>query len=711
MTNSASVDRPTSVRSVGLALAALLPLVVLAWPGSGSFVRARLEPEIGEAGVVALAALIPIAWLAATRMQRRAPALAAFAFVVALALALRWFGHPTDTLQADRSTVLMLALFSLALVGASLVGSARELWLAGATLVSLTLSIGALFDREHRFAGLFGNTGATSEAALGGAIVGAWWFANANGLRRGLGLAALVAYAIFVGLAPVFAGALSLGVATIALLANSREVRMRTFAVLLIAAASWGGGRTLALVERAGGPEAQASNLGGVAVRESIWKHVPAFVADHGPLGAGPGQFRAQFPPYRDSAELALERRAVGSDVETEIEHAHNDWLQGLCDLGWFGGSLWILFLAWTSWNAWCALASSDRIRAAFGAAALALAANAAVRAPVTWNGASAVVFAVAAGAVAASESSNARTSRVLRLAPWIVFVALGLCAPIAVALVAESNALTIGALDLGAAIDARSDSPLAWASVARASEAKNDAIRARAAWSRVLELCPFNLEAWMQLGWNAALRGDVAEARKRWTRARELDPEHPKLARNLLQLALRSNDRAELDRELALDASKNLIDKETRVGLAINAIFEGRELGLALLANDDATLANSSSDELVARADSLRKSGDPVLADALECQGQKGFARDLAVGGPYHDAVRVYRQALRLAKAHGSIAGDPLHFEFAAALALDGHADEARAELGDAKLSAAELAALPSWAGEALFKSGLLAR
>jgi hypothetical protein len=142
------------------------------------------DPEaFVDAIVVALAALPAIGFVALTRRSAVAFGLTplfVYALVGFASLRLR---PPSDTLEADRALLLLLGALALALVGASTRRGARERFVIGVHGLALLLLGAALFDREHRFAGVLQNTGATSEAALAGALVGAWSFATARGGR------------------------------------------------------------------------------------------------------------------------------------------------------------------------------------------------------------------------------------------------------------------------------------------------------------------------------------------------------------------------------------------------------------------------------------------------------------------------------------------------------------------------------------------------
>ena len=86
-------------------------------------------------------------------------------------------------------------------------------------------------------------------------------------------------------------------------------------------------------------------------------------------------------------------------------------------------------------------------------------------------------------------------------------------------------------------------------------------------------------------------------------------------------------------------------------------------------------------------------------------------MARSHLEAGKAGDAVRSYRQALRLAALHEEGGRSSMWLEYVAALLLDGDLERARSELGTWKPAsdANEIDALPEWARTALRSSGLL--
>lgn len=214
-----------------------------------------------------------------------------------------------------------------------------------------------------------------------------------------------------------------------------------------------------------------------------------------------------------------------------------------------------------------------------------------------------------------------------------------------------------------------------------------------------------------MQLGVAAAVAGDAAEARYRWRRALALDPHHPRLLFDLALLELRHGDDAALESALADLATAGALEPRTLALAGAQEILAGRQRGMRFVEAAEPRARGLSADQVADLATELRRSQRDLEGDALECWAQREFARGHASVQAWHDAVRSYRQALRLAKSHGAGGAGSLGLEYAAALVLDGRVDDARAELGGATRSADELAACPPWTAEALRAAGLQPR
>lgn len=71
--------------------------------------------------------------------------------------------------------------------------------------------------------------------------------------------------------------------------------------------------------------------------RQVIWQSTAQAINDHLPLGSGLGTFAEVYPRYEDPAEVA----------NFYINHAHNDYLELLLELGVLVVPLFLIFLAW----------------------------------------------------------------------------------------------------------------------------------------------------------------------------------------------------------------------------------------------------------------------------------------------------------------------------------------------------------------------------
>jgi hypothetical protein len=101
-------ERPRSSEHAALGVLALLPIAVLAWPFAGSPVRTTLEPAVVGAAVLALALLPAVGYAVVTRRAPAAIGLSPlFAYVLASFVS-RAISPPTDTLEADRATLIVL---------------------------------------------------------------------------------------------------------------------------------------------------------------------------------------------------------------------------------------------------------------------------------------------------------------------------------------------------------------------------------------------------------------------------------------------------------------------------------------------------------------------------------------------------------------------------------------------------------------------------
>jgi O-antigen ligase len=707
------------------ALLVLFPAAALAWPGPKAPLEGDPQPELTGAAIEAFAALPLLAIVLFRRAAPRAPWASAFLAFLGIGLVSLRLHPPTDTLQADRAT-LLAAVCLATLAGGATLGEVGRATLARALpLLSLLALAPGFLDAPPGWAGALGNTGSTSELAVLGAVAGAWLFARANGAWRWIGGAVALLHSVYCGIAPVLAGAGALAIA-IACAALGRERRGLAIVLAALCALAFGAAYLGSALARApfGGHPSQAratapADAGGGSVRMLVWRSTASLVADHALLGVGPGQFAAAFPPYRDPREIEISSHGrTLPNQETEVEHAHNDFAQAFADAGVLGGLAWLAFLGAIVWRAWNALRERDLDRAALGLVALAAIANAFLREPLLWNPASASAAFGAFGALLASppregERSPARWS-FFALAAAAVLIQL----PRAMSVATHGRSLA-GYLaqktpqHLDFALDACPDSVEALSLRARAVErrAGSSSPETLAAWQAVLAVRPHRFEALVNAGIAYAEQERVDEARAAWTHAAVLDPANPVVPRNLARMEALIGDVAECERWLRrLDLAVPTMLR----GYGFEALRQMRiERGWELLARADARFAGLSAQRAFDLAPQV--AADELDRDRLALEGSAhvAWAREHATAGDAATAVRNYRQAKRCLnlRAEGV---EPewsprLRLELAAALCLDGRLDDARAELEGVARSARDLAALPEWAGEALLRAGLL--
>lgn len=697
-------------------------------------------PHLAGEGLAVLL-LLPLA-LSLLASGAQAPRAWPFALALLWAL-LSWFaGRGTDALEARRALCVLAAL-PLALVGGAAL-DARGRRTFAALLVALSvlwtgLALARGFSGES-FAGVLGDTGSLSQAALPGAAIGGAWLAGESGRKRLWGTAALALFLVHSAAAPVLAGAHTL-LAGFVLAAWRGPARARRGLLVLALAtllAPFAGLAARQALEGSpptieGAPTSHSRSLGGLAVRGRVWTAALGLVADHPVLGAGPGQFQAAFPPHRDPREIELSRHGVCSELDTEVEHAHNDWLQGFCELGLLGGGLLALGLALSARDGLRALA--DEERAPLALAALALLVNAFVHAPLSGNPAAGPLALALFGCVAQVGPKNRVFASLFCLPALLAF-------PFAPALITHGAALSeytrcarrIEEL-AGASSDADQRSATAAALVgeleraravvqialaaspasAPARELAARTIRDTAspaerldAWDRLLEVRPNSTEGWEQGAVICARAGRFAEARTRLARALELSPTHPRLLKNSARLEL---TRGELEQGLrAIERLRELgcLDPAWTSALGNELVLELGlpERGARVLFG--APLSSLSAEDLHARA----RLADPEESEgAMECLAQLLWAREHALANAFDLALRNYRQATRCSHARrGTEAGPAALFalEQAAAEVRAGRRAEAETRVRGVALEPTTWAELPDWARVALHELGL---
>jgi hypothetical protein len=119
-----------------------------------------------------------------------------------------------------------------------------------------------------------------------------------------------------------------------------------------------------------------------IRVRMLTWSRALQLAQDNLVLGIGAGNFRVEFPRYRDPAEIA--ESSHQHTISTRVTMAHNDPIQIACELGIPGAALLILLLVMLG-----RAAREGRLSGPGIAAVLAFGAVATLRSP-TWNAAAA---------------------------------------------------------------------------------------------------------------------------------------------------------------------------------------------------------------------------------------------------------------------------------------------------------------------------------
>ncbi len=637
----------------------------------------------------------------------------------------RPLGPVTDTFEARRA-LLVLALVPLFFAGGATLG-ARErsafafllvllscLWTGWALVSGLTgLGSGSL-------AGVLGDTGSLSQAALPGAAIGAVWLARESGARRAAGALALVSFLVHVAVAPVLAGshsllaALGLG----ALLGGPRgrgRLGALALAALLaplvgLAVKQWRAEEAPPSASAVPAPAVSTHELAGLGVRGRIALAALALVGDHPLLGVGPGQFQAAFPPYRDPGEIELSRHGVCSELDTEVEHAHDDWLQAFCELGIPGGLLLALGLVLVAGRALRELRSDERT--ALATAALALLVNALVHSPLLANSASSSIGLALFGAVSARDARE--QSRVTGLVVAVPALLAAACAgPLVrhgralceyVRSIRESSSLAQapdGALALmrfqeafgraAAAVDeALAAAPTS--APARVLGSQVDLKRwpvhaqegsggsrptAEVDWDDVLEVRPHSVQAWEQSATNHARSGAVEEARARYGRALALSPSHPRIIENAARLECTIGDLERGLRHIEQLRSQGCLDPQWLESLGNERVLQFGAPTRAARLFFEKELRELVPEELHARSREPERA--PVSADALECLAQLLWARDHVAHGAFELAVRNYRQAYDRSRIHREGGAALYRLELAAAEARTGRVDEAR--------------------------------
>lgn len=730
--------RPSDVRAgaadVVQAVLALLPALVLVWPFGGPLEHDFAPRSTG----FGLAALLAIPGALFFLLRRTAPSVrGSWLLAIPLATSVAWlaFGEPLDTFEAARATLGWALVLACLFLGAA---SDPRMLARGATIIGLCASAAGLASAG---AGPLGNAGATSEAATLGAAAGAMLLATDRAAWRIVGAAAVLAFVVHAFRAPVLAGGVSLviacGVAALARRGRDRQF-LTTCAVIALAAvaapilqhsatangatANGATANRATANTRAATTAVDTAPTSGVSVRVSVHRASARLAAAHPLFGVGPGQFAAEFPPFREPAEIEASSHGRLQAAETEVEHAHDDWIQPVLELGLPVGLAWIAFALIVLREAWRALRSADTDKASLGAGLVALLVHALARAPITSNAASAVLFAIAAGAILVRRDAAPPTFA-RRFAVTGAITVLLAFTPRAWSLMRHGFALrplaTDDALDperreraIERAAALAPDSVLVRTLEARLAEAFDEAPTSVVGrWYSVLALRPHRIEAIVQLASATARAGQPDSAREALVRALELDPGNPPALQNLASLELMAGDlESGLSRLDRIPAARTPELAWLR-GLAARLALAGLDVeSAAITARAEPERAGLSPEERYALAKELRGRLEELPANGWEARAHRAWGHQHAEAARWNEAVRSLRQDLRLCLERPDADPVRVRLALAAALQAGGRESEAREQLAAnvAAVSARDLAVQRPWTRDPLAALGV---
>lgn len=706
-----------------LALALLLPAGLLLWP---STLAGSPTPASHAAGLCLLS-LLPAAGLLLLRGLPKLP-LAAWALVFVAAYAwVRGLGAG-DSFEARRMSFVLLSASILLLGGLRLERAGRNLLRTGVVLASLAATLQSAWSMAP--GGPLGNSGDLSEAALPGALVGLAWFAESRPWGRVLGLGAALCYVLHAAWAPVWTGALAFGLVALLPLglgvlrpALGRYGRIGlVLTLVLVLAASFGprAGQAAAAPTVTSSAAPAANSITGVEVRRRIWSQVPAMLGEHLLLGIGPGQFEREFPPYRDLTEIELSSHNRTEPTPVDVEHLHNDWLQGPLDFGLLGGLPWLTFLLLVGARALRTLMGPGVPRRGAALASLgvllAAAGNAILLEPVA---SSALALPLMGVLLAADKPQRLSSGKSRYLLAAILLLAAALAAPQALKMARHGQALaalanarqveTIGGMHMdgldvllatNAALEQAPDSVDALASRGRLpGRARSERVHDL---EQLLELRPHRRAARIDLGVLYAQLGHYEEALSAFDAVLALDSRQPAALANRVSVSARAGLDKPLQEALAqLDQALLPGALRTRFGVGSEDLMH---LGLEVLRRGQFQTA----ERLLLRADQNLKVTDPNVcwarAQAARVKGQKEL-EDALLAGFHLDAARSHRSrdrtpnALRSYRQAGRFSGHTpeVQLEWAEAYAADGNLEEAQRlieELGPEAIAIARPAA-----------------
>lgn len=713
------------------ALLLLAPAAILGWPGPGAFLDSDFLPAATGAAV---ALLVTLASTLVLCLRRHAGSARGWIWLLPLATALAGTfvvdsdGPSVDSFERDRALAIVLVALAQLAGGASLGERGRYVLARGLSVLAIVYAAFALGDGANKFAGALGNTGSTSQALLAGAVAGGCLLADRRSPWSLVHALALVLQLAYVARVPVIAGALACGgaLACFALVASvSKRARLAFGALSLLAigaaiapfvreraaAAPAASATTDATSGAKSLPQAAASaDSGGFDVRRRIWRASLGLIGEHPLLGAGLGQFARAFPPHRDPQEIERSSFARRIAQETEVEHAHCDWITLACEAGLVRAALALVFVALLLAAVWRALRGASRLDAALAAAALALLANSLVHGVLFHDPVSSSLAFAVFGAVLGPRAGPARL--VTKVVPWLVAALLASQVPAALATIRHTRAMQplyrgapLSTEDTRAAIEsaleARPDSTLAATFRARFLEQQRAQLPlVVGAWKQVLAYRPLRVEARMQSALAQLQLGAREQARADWETALSLDPLHPGALWNLMTLAFEEERVDEALGYLARLEARGSADHDRLVTLAARQELYGRDASAAaIFARAAPEYATSDARRAFDLAAERRLVNDGLIAAALEFRAQRAWAREHVSAGSFGDAVRSYRQALRQTAVVEALGAARIRLEYAAALVAAGKVDEAEGEVEKLEFTTSDLAALPEWA------------
>ncbi len=751
----------------------LLPLAVLCLPGellsagSGALSPFEGAPDTTSIGVgiVALSA-IPAALLATLRGRGSRP-LGLPLYYIVLAIAAYHLPGSPDTFGAWRSVTGLAAAAGWAIAGTALGPGGRMVVARGLPVISLLLLVGA-FTTDGGAA--LGNSGDFSEAALPGAVLGAGLFLRGKGLLSILGLAVLGLFAVKVGEIPVYAGLLGLGAAALAAAIGmplgggdserraSCARRLRLLLVALLLGLTPTGYR----LATSGGDEAAPAEVivagerdpgidtttGGFAFRLKTWARVPALLGVHAPLGAGPGQFQAAFPPFRDPAEIEASSFDRREPTPIEVEHAHNDPITAVAELGYVGGGAFVLLLLLALVRSVKLIASGEDDQRDLALATIAVLANCTVNSPLLYGPVAPLIGFCLIGSVlgrdgaqGASEAGagDGRPKSVSdqwydRLAPGIALVALLLLSPRAVSLIRYGRAMAEipdarivlddgrekldaqrlrGILDRAGEHAPESPIVLETRRALLASEGA-PAEEQRAALDAWLERRPHSFAALMNRGVLEAREGEYEAAERAFHRALSLDRGSPVLLENLVRLACDRRWDTDVEEALQMLSELGRLDPAFVRQLALEKTLEGRlrvaaplvaswraAEGLEAIDLDDANATYRAQKDAAARGEALERDAFTVATKVL-------FGVQDLSGGNAQQAATQFRLAYQKARDAG-VDTATLRLLMAGSFAAAGDIPVATGWMETGPFQRIEYVFLPHEARQALLNAGLV--